>query len=165
MKRSAVVREIRPVTERPAPAIKAVPAPRPARPALTTARVHEVREADVLLEFSGEVVPAKIDVSVSRVVLEGARERGERVVVEQDGDELVVIGALRAQPTPGVDAADEYTIKAKRLKLEAGQELSLCAQTAALVLRAAGEVETFAERIISRAEGVHKIIGRMLRLN
>ena len=48
---------------------------------------------------------------------------------------------------------------------EAGQELSLSAQTAALVLRAAGEVETFAERIISRAEGVHKIIGRMLRLN
>jgi hypothetical protein len=34
-----------------------------------------------------------------------------------------------------------------------------------MAVRAVGEIETYAERIVSRAEGVHKIIGRMLRLN
>ena len=76
-----------------------------------------------------------------------------------------VLGALRAQPTPGIDIGETYAIKAKRVSLEAEEEVSLAAQTAALVLRAAGEVETYADRIVSRAESVHKIIGRILRLN
>lgn len=44
-------------------------------------------------------------------------------------------------------------------------EVTLTAHGAGVVLRALGEVETYAERIISRADGIHKIIGRMLQLN
>lgn len=38
-------------------------------------------------------------------------------------------------------------------------------EAAGLVVRALGEVETYADKIISRDEGVHKIVGRILRLN
>lgn len=166
MKRAAVVREIRPVARPQTPKLTAVPAPAPARPSLATALVHEIGEAGVVVVFGGALVPATLDPSVSPVVIEGACARRERVLVEEGADgALVVLGALRAQPTPGIDVAEAYAIKAGRLSLEAGEELSLSAQAAALVLRAAGEVETYADRIVSRAESVHKIIGRMLRLN
>lgn len=166
MKRSAAVREIRPAASQPAPALRAVPAPRPQRPGLMTAIVDEITETGVVLRLGGALVPATLDPSVHPVVIEGACARNERVIVEESEDgSVVVLGALRAQPTPGIDVAEAYSIRAKRVSVEAGEELSLSAQTAALVLRAVGEVETYAERIVSRAEGVHKIIGRMLRLN
>lgn len=166
MKRSAVVRAIRPEATQQAPALRAVPAPKTQRPALFTAVVDEVSESGVVLQVGGARVPAKLDPSVHPVVIEGACARRERVLVEEgEGGSLVVLGALRAQPTPGIDAAEAYSIRAKRVAIEAGEEVSLSSQTAALVLRAVGEVETYAERIVSRAEGLHKIVGRMLRLN
>lgn len=175
MKRAATVREIRPGARREAPALRAVEpatapeAPRPAaqrRPSLATAVVLEVGEEGVVVALGGARLDATLDPSVSPVVIQGACARGERVLVEEGEDgALVVLGALRAQPTPGIDAGEEYAIRARRLSLEATEEVSLSAQAAALVLRAAGEVETYADRILSRAESVHKIVGRILRLN
>jgi hypothetical protein len=155
MKRSAVLRQV--VLERPSPSVA---------PSLATAVVHGIGEAGVVVSLGGRLVPATLDASVSPVVVEGACARRERVLVEVDErGAVVVLGALRTQPTPGIDAAESYAIRADRISLEAGSELSLSAQAAALVLRAAGEVETYADRIVSRAESVHKIIGRILRLN
>jgi hypothetical protein len=166
MKRHAAVRAIRPAAEQRASELQTAPSPKPQRPGLATALVREMTEAGVVLELGSALVPATLDPSVHPVVIEGARARRERVLVEEAADgSLVVLGALRAQPTPGIDAAEAYSIKAKRISVEAEEEISLSAQTAALAVRAIGEVETYAERIISRAEGVHKIIGRMLRLN
>lgn len=143
-------------------------APRPAArvlPHVGMAHIHDVSGLEVVLDLGGELVTASLDPSVHPAVIAGAHARGERVLVEQQGDHLVVLGALRTRPTPGIDAADEYAIEAKRISLRAEEELSLRAQSSALVLRAIGEVETYADRIVSRAESVHKIIGRMLRLN
>ncbi|MDI1446896.1 hypothetical protein [Polyangium sp. 6x1] len=165
MKRATNVRGIEAAAAKRGPRLQPVPGPAP-RPALFTAEVHEIDADGVVLGIGNSTAPAKLDPSVHPTVVEGARARRERVLVEEGEDGvLVVIGALRTQPTPGVDAAESYSIKAKRISLEAGEELSLSAQTAAVVLRAIGEVETYAERILSRAEGVHKIVGRMLRLN
>lgn len=135
-------------------------------PALALARVDRVRDDGALVVLGGKVVLARIDPSVHRTVVEGAHARGERVLVEVGADgEAVIVGGLRTQPTPGIDAADEYTIAARRISIEAGEQVAISARAATVVLRALGEVETYAERILSRAEGVHKIVGRMLRLN
>jgi hypothetical protein len=127
--------------------------------------VHEVTADRIVLAFGKTTADAKLDPAVHPSVIEGACRRQERVLVEENEEGFVVIGALRTQPTPGIDEAESYAIKAKRVTIEGAEEVSLSTQTAAVVVRAVGEVETFAERIISRAEGVHKIIGRMLRLN
>ena len=154
--------------ERGASSTAASEAPRPVVRGLSQvgmAQIHDVSGSEVVLDLGGELVTAALDPSVHPSVIAGAHARGERVLVEQQGDHLVVLGALRTRPTPGIDAADEYAIEAKRISLRAEEELSLRAQTSALVLRAIGEVETYADRIVSRAESVHKIVGRMLRLN
>jgi hypothetical protein len=166
MKRAGTLREIKAAPEKHRAKLRALPPPAFRRPGLTTAHVHAVDDRQVVLALGGELRPATLDASVHPTVIAGARERQERVLVEEGRDgALVVLGALRTQPTPGIDAAASYTIKAERITLEAGEELTLTAKTAALAIRAIGEVETYADRIVSRAEGVHKIIGRMLRIN
>lgn len=163
MKRTNVVSLVE-TTETRAPKLEPVSIPA-LKPTLMTAQVHEVHEDRIVLGFGKTTADAKLDAAVHKTVIEGACRRGERVLVEENEDGLLVIGALRTQPTPGIDEAESYAIKAKRVTLDGSEEVSLSTQTAAVVLRAVGEVETFAERIISRAEGVHKIVGRMLRLN
>jgi hypothetical protein len=120
----------------------------------------------VTLRMGADVVEAKRDAGLHPAVLEGARARGERVLVERDAEgRWLVLGGLRTQPTPGIDVVDEYTIEAGRVLIRGREEIALVAHAAGLVVRALGEVETYAERILSRADGVHKIVGRMLRLN
>ena len=92
--------------------------------------------------------------------------RGERVLAERDErGAWIILGALRTQPTPGIDAAFAYTIEADTITIRGRSEVSIVTEAAGLVVRALGEVETYADEIISRAEGVHKIVGRILRLN
>jgi hypothetical protein len=93
------------------------------------------------------------------------------VLVEVTGERAIIVGALRTQATPGIEQGERFDIKAGEVTIAAtrvsidGDEVALNSKTARLVLRAAGEIESFAERIVSRASGVHKIVGRMLRLN
>ncbi len=120
----------------------------------------------------GEVVSATLHATLDLAVARTAARTGEPVVfVEQDGAALIV-GALRTRGTPGVDELDEVAIEARtitlkgvRVAIEGGEELTLRSQAAFVVLRAASEIESFADRIVTRAEGVHKLVGRMLRLN
>jgi len=153
-------------------AAKLEPAP---LPALCLATVIQVRDDDSLeLRVGDQVVEAKL-VHVHRAVMQTACERGEPVLVQRQHDgSYWVAGALRTQPTPGVDAIDEIELDAKRIRLRASEEITMeaastrpgeASATARLALRAAGEIETYATRILSKAEEVHKLVGRMLRIN
>ena len=135
-------------------------------PALATARITQLEGSAITVLVGGLEVSAEVDSSVHPVVLRGAFERGERVLCEHhEGDKWLIVGSLRAQPTPGIDVASDYVIEADHVVLRGRHDVTLSTEAAGLVLRAIGEVETYAERILSRAEGVHKIVGRMLKLN
>jgi hypothetical protein len=137
-----------------------------ATPVLCTARLEAIEGSALRIDVGGQLVEAARDPSVHAAVLEGAMARGERVLVERNAEGAwTVIGALRTQPTPGVDVVEQYTIEADRVTIRGRTDVTLTSETAGLVVRALGEVESYADRIISRAEGVHKIIGRILRLN
>lgn len=152
-------------------AAKLEPAP---LPALCLANVIQVGDTMVELRIGDQVVEAKL-VHVHRAVMQTACERGEPVLVQRQPDgSFWVAGALRTQPTPGVDAVDEIELDAKRIRLRASEEITMeaastrpgeASTTARLALRAAGELETYATRILSKAEEVHKLVGRMLRIN
>ncbi|MBK8937058.1 MAG: hypothetical protein IPM79_05295 [Polyangiaceae bacterium] len=133
---------------------------------LALARVASIGEGGKLeLAIGGRFVDGFADETVHEAVLRTAHDRKEPVLVEERGGVIFVVGALRTQPTPGVDAMAHVTIEADRIELKAKEEIAMTSGVAAVAIRAIGEVETYADRILSRAESVHKIIGRMLRLN
>jgi hypothetical protein len=149
------------------PALPPERAPAEAFGQLALARVLEVREGDLEINVGGQMMTARSAPHVAVEVLRTACERGEPVLVERapSGDVLVV-GALRTQATPGVDKMEHVAIEADRIELKGRKEISLATSgVAQIALRAAGEIETYADRIVSRAEELHKIVGRMLRLN
>jgi hypothetical protein len=129
----------------------------------TPVAFDEVANA-LTVRMGGVDVSARLDPSVSPIVLRGALERAETVVLV-DNDGLVVVGALRTSPTPGVDKGDEYVIEAKRLELRGDHRVALVAGGAQVLLNAIGRIEIVARDITSRASRVHKLVGRMLHLN
>jgi hypothetical protein len=118
----------------------------------------------VAVRIGGAEVSARLDPSVSPIVARGALARGETVVVVDNGG-LVVVGALRTAPTPGVDKGEEYVIEAKRVELRADDRIAMIAGAAQILVNAIDRVEVIAGDITSRARRVHKLVGRMLHLN
>ncbi|HTN86972.1 hypothetical protein [Sorangium sp. So ce1389] len=117
------------------------------------------------LSLGGAEIEAALDEALSPSVLATALARGERLVVQREGEGWVVLGALRTAPTPGVDEGDEFLIKARRVLVAAEHEFAIASGAASLVVRAQGFVETVAHDITARASGIHKIVGRIIRLN
>jgi len=138
-----------------------------AGPTLATARVDGVDGEHVRIVIGRQPVVALRDESLHPAVLRTAAKRGERVLVERGEDGVwTVIGALRTQPTPGIDVAESYTIEAERVTVRAHEDVTLVAEGTSVVLRGGeGEIESHAPRIVSRADGVHRIAGRELKLN
>jgi hypothetical protein len=153
------------------PVARALPEPE-AAPSLVAAIAlrfesssQERERSEVLVRLGASEVSARLDPSVHPSVVATAVTRGERLLVQREGDAWVVVGALRTSPTPGIEEAEEYVIRAGRVRVKATHEFTVASGTASLAVRAYGMVETVAEQITSRASAVHKIIGRMLHLN
>lgn len=149
------------------PALPPERAPAEAFGQLALARVLEVRDGDLEIDVGGVIMTGRSAPHVEKEVLRTACERGEPVLVQRSASgEVQVVGALRTQATPGVDKMETVQIEADRIELKGRKEISLATSgVAQIALRAAGEIETYADRIVSRAEELHKIVGRMLRLN
>ena len=142
-------------------------APRAAGSGLVAVRLAavDVEARTARLVVDGGEVPASLDAALSASVLETALARSERVVAQREGAGWVILGALRTAPTPGIDEGEEFLIKAKRVFIAADHEFAVVSGAASFALRAQGFAETLAQDITTRASGIHKIIGRMLRLN
>ncbi|HZX00754.1 MAG TPA: hypothetical protein VFF45_00775 [Bacilli bacterium] len=152
--------------QEPSPARARLSLPDPA-PSLAAALVEALDEPrrTATLRLGRQAIEAALDPAVDVSVVRTAIARGERVIVQRDAEGWVLVGALRTAATPGVDEGEDFQIKARRIAVHAEHELSFSSGAASLVLRALGQVETLAASITTRASGVHRIIGRMIRLN
>ncbi|MBX3207576.1 MAG: hypothetical protein KF764_21180 [Labilithrix sp.] len=137
----------------------------PALPVMVAARALLLEGASVRIRVGTVEATATLDPSVHPSVVATAVARGERVVVEREAGAWVVLGVLRTAPTPGIEEADEYVIRAARVRVRAKDEFTVASGAASFAVRAYGTIETLAEQITSRASAVHKIVGRMLHLN
>jgi hypothetical protein len=135
--------------------------------ALVAVRLASFDEAALTAELSvgRETVTAALDPAVDPAVMKTALARGERVIAAEEAAGWVILGALRTAATPGVDEGKEFSIKARRIAVVGTDEVSFVSGSASLVMRAYGHVETIAQDITTRASQVHKLVGRMIRLN
>ncbi|MBX3196936.1 MAG: hypothetical protein KF894_02165 [Labilithrix sp.] len=136
-----------------------------ALPAMVAAKALLLEGSVARIRVGAHDATATLDASVHPSVVATAVARGERVVVQREEDGWVLLGVLRTSPTPGIEEADEYVIRAARVRVRAKDEFTVASGAASLAVRAYGMVETVAEQITSRASAVHKIVGRMLHLN
>ncbi len=134
-------------------------------PGIVAASVLLLEGTTARLRVGALEVTATLDPSVHPSVVATALTRGERVIAQREGEAWVVLGALRTSPTVGIEEADEYVIRAARVRIRAADEFTVASGAASFAVRAYGTIETFAEQITSRASAVHKIVGRMLHLN
>lgn len=119
----------------------------------------------VKLKLGKALVEARLDDTVHPIVATTALARGERLVAQQEDGAFVVLGALRTAPTPGIERGDDFVIEARRVSLRGDHEVSVVAGASSVVLRALGHLELLSKNITARAEGVQKLVARMIQLN
>jgi len=138
------------------------PHPVASAPSLRTARVLSVRgrEAQIAYRGRGAAAAATIDDGVDQELVARALAGGDRVLVEAD-PELgpVIVGVVQTR------VPDTIEIKARKVVLEADEELLLRAGRGALRIREDGDVELVGSRISTLSRGLFRIVGRVLRLN
>ena len=139
--------------------------PIPDVPPIVAATALVLEGTSVRIRLGSTEASATLDPSVHPSVVATAVARGERVIVQREDGAWVVLGVLRTSPTPGIEEADEYVIRAGRVRVRAKDEFTVASGASSFAVRAYGTIETLAEQITSRASAVHKIVGRMLHLN
>lgn len=154
-------------SEKPKANLRRLPTPAPASGliAALAESFDEERRVVTLRIGRSDVVLASLDAALDPIVVRTAIARKERLIAQWEEGSPVVLGALRTTPTPGVDAGDHFVIEARRVEVQADHEFAVVTGKASFVMRAHGYIESFARDITTRASGVHKLIGRMLRLN
>lgn len=151
----------------PAGNLRSLPSPSPAgvMRAVLADGLDEERRAVTLRLGKDERIEAELDAALDPIVVRTAIARNERLIAVWEGGVWLVLGALRTSPTPGVDAGDHFVIEARRVEVKAQHEFAVVTGKASFVMRAHGLIESLAQDITTRASSVHKLIGRMLRLN
>jgi hypothetical protein len=149
------------------PLPEAAPRPTPAPdaaaiPALRTARVTAVRgkEASIVYRARGAEVTATLDEGVDVDLVKRALTGHERVLVEIDPEVgPVIVGVVQTR------LPDVVEIKARKITLDADEELLLRSGRGAMRIREDGDVELVGSRVSTLSRGLFRIVGRVLRLN
>ena len=119
----------------------------------------------VTIRVGADAVTAVLDTGVDPAVIRTALITPRRVIAQPEDGGWIVLRTLRTSATPGVDEGDDFLIKARRIDIVAGHEVNIASGAVSLALRAIGHFEALAQDITARASGVHKIVGRLVRLN
>lgn len=133
-----------------------------AAPGLRTARVVAVNglRAQITYRGRGAAVTASIDDGVDAELVKRAMEGNEAVLVESDPElGAVIVGVVQTR------VPDVAEIKARKVVIDAGEELLLRSGRGALRIREDGDVELVGSRISTLSRGLFRIVGRVLRLN
>jgi len=131
-------------------------------PALRTARVVTVNGKEVQIAYRGRGAPvtAIIDEGVDRELVKRAMAGNEAVLVEVDPEVgPVIVGVVQTR------LPDEVEIKARKVVIDAEEELTMRAGRGAMRIREDGDVELVGSRISTMSRGLFRIVGRVLRLN
>lgn len=140
----------------------AAPAAAPAAPGMRTARVLAVTGRHARIALRGSVAPidAEIAAEMDPALVADALESGSAVLIEvAEGASPLIVAALQTQ------RPREIRLKAAVIHLEGEEEVLLRSGSAAVRLRADGEIEIVGSRISAASRGLFRLVGRMLRLN
>ncbi|HYQ43716.1 MAG TPA: hypothetical protein VER11_17170 [Polyangiaceae bacterium] len=141
------------------PSPRAHELPAPPRLVLVRGRRWDGEQLEVALR-SGEPFLAAVAAEVDRSFLNQALADGQMLLSEwPDRGVPLIVGVVQHKPP------SKLRLAAEEIELDASRELLLRSGSAALRLRASGDVELVGSRISAVSRGVMRLIGRLLRLN
>ena len=137
------------------------PLPEPARIALLLGlRWVNEHEVEVTLRTGRASFPATVAAEVDRgLVTQAIADRQLLLAEWPEGGTPLIVGVVHTRPP------SKLHFSADEIELNASRELVLRSGSAALRLRAGGDVELVGSRISAISSGVMRLIGRLLRLN
>lgn len=125
-----------------------------------TAVAIQGREVTVTCRGIAGELRVELAPEVSRQLVEQAVAAGGTVLLEMTPNApALLVGVLQTQ------LPDALTIHARRIELEADEELLLRSGKGALRIRQDGELELVGSRISALSRGLFRLVGRILRLN
>lgn len=137
----------------------------PARASGVSLATVEAREGDGRwrVRVGAEVMVAARDASVDEALLEEAAKNGARVVLDLAG-EPVIAGVLLTSRPVTIDREGVVRVEVRRFVVTAAEEVLLRTRAAFVQVKGA-DVESFGDRVVSRARELLKVLGRNVRIN
>lgn len=131
-------------------------------PRLRTARLVAVhgRDADVLLRRGQSPIRCEVAPEVEVALLEDVAAQGGSVLVEQEGDGVLLVVGVLATRRP-----QTLELKAGTVTIEGEREILLRSGRGAIRIREDGDIEVVGTRISATSRGLFRLVGRLLRLN
>lgn len=115
------------------------------------------------VRVGAELVTAACDPAVDPALVEDARGAGARVVLDLAGAPVIAGVLLTARPvTLGRDGS--VSLEVRRFVVTAAEEAMLRTHAAFVQVKGA-DVESFGNRVVSRARELLKVLGRNVRIN
>jgi hypothetical protein len=142
------------------PADEAAPA---LAPGLTLGRVLGRAGDGWRVAASGGEHVVAADPSIDPALLDDAARSGARVVLE-GGRAPVIAGVLLTARPVTVDRAGSVELEVKRLVVTAA-ESALLRSPGAFLKVGGDELELYANRLVSRARELYRVLGRMVKIN
>ncbi len=106
---------------------------------------------------------ASCDAAVDPAVVDDAMRAGSRVVLDLAATPVIAGVLITARPVT-VDRHGDLRVEVRRFVVTAAEE-ALVRTRDAFVQVKGGDVETFGERVVSRARELLKVLGRNVRIN
>lgn len=106
---------------------------------------------------------ASVDASVDGALLEAARASGARVVLEL-GEAPLIVGTLQTARALTVGRDGDVDVAARAFTVTATEKVVMRVP-GAFVMVSSGEVEVFANRVLTRAREVARTLAAMIKFN
>ncbi len=115
------------------------------------------------VRVGAQTLMAQRDPAVDPALLDAAHREGARVVLDLAGD-AVIAGTLTTARPVTVARDGSVQLDVTRFVVTAAEEAMLRTRAAFVQVKGA-DVETFGERVVSRARELLKVLGRNVRIN
>lgn len=134
-------------------------------PALALARITGRVPDGWRVRVGGVERAATLDPTVDPALVEEARASGARVVLDlSEPPAAVIVGTLTTARPVTLDRNGDLAVRARRIVLDAA-ERGLLRLPGAFVEVKSGEIELYANRVVTRARELAKTLAAMIKLN
>ncbi|MCA9642663.1 MAG: hypothetical protein KC492_18330, partial [Myxococcales bacterium] len=125
---------------------------------LAAASTYSVRLLD------GELVQAELAPGVEASLIQDVLQRRAMVLVSPTQDSLLILGALQTRMTPGVNAEGDLEVRARRVNVQADEEVRLRSGQSELQLEQRGRMRLNGERLYMRVHANVRVYSAKVEL-